>query len=124
MSGLVSIIIPSYNSKRFIKEAIGAVLSQTYKNWEMIIVNDLSSDNSAKYIKNLIKNDGRIKLLVLDKNVGASEARNKALEIAKGQNIAKKYNAIGKSGKRALQEQYNWEIEEKNFFKIYKEVLE
>ena len=85
---LVTIITPSYNSENFIKDTIDSVISQTYQNWEMIIVDDRSNDHSAKYIKNLIKNDTRIKLIALDKNVGAAEARNKALEVANGRYIA------------------------------------
>jgi teichuronic acid biosynthesis glycosyltransferase TuaG len=85
---LVSIITPSYNSENFIKDTIDSVISQTYQNWEMIIVDDRSNDNSAEYIQTLIENDSRIKLIVLEKNVGAAEARNKALEVAKGKYIA------------------------------------
>jgi len=85
---LVTIITPSYNSENFIKDTIDSVITQTYENWEMIIVDDRSNDHSAKYIKNLIKNDTRIKLIALDKNVGAAEARNKALEVANGRYIA------------------------------------
>ena len=88
MNNLVTIITPSYNSKRFIKECIDSVLAQTYQNWEMIIVDDRSKDDSVEYIWELIKNEDRIKLIPLDINVGAAEARNKALEIAKGRYIA------------------------------------
>jgi len=88
MNNLISIITPSYNSKKFIKDTIDSVLSQTYQNWEMLIVDDHSHDDSVEYIKNLIKNDSRIKLIALEKNVGASEARNKALEIGNGRYIA------------------------------------
>ena len=88
MNSLVSIITPSYNSKRFIKETINSVLMQTYQNWEMIIVDDKSQDDSVEYIKNLIKDDNRIKLIALENNVGAAMARNKALEVAKGKYIA------------------------------------
>ena len=85
---MVSIITPSYNSKRFIKDTIDSVLMQTYHNWEMIIVDDCSSDDSSEYIKNLIKDEDRITLIALEKNVGAAQARNKALDIAKGKHIA------------------------------------
>ncbi len=88
MSSLISIITPSYNSKRFIKDTIDSVLSQTYQNWEMIIVDDYSSDSSAEYVKNLIKDESKIKLIVLEKNVGAAEARNRALEMANGRYVA------------------------------------
>ena len=64
------------------------MISQTYQTWEMIIVDDCSSDDSAKYIKNLIKNEDRITLIALEKNVGAAQARNKALEVTKGRYIA------------------------------------
>jgi teichuronic acid biosynthesis glycosyltransferase TuaG len=85
---LISIITPSYNSRRFIKETIDSVLAQTYENWEMIIVDDKSQDDSVEYIKNLIKDDHRIQLIELNENVGAAMARNKALELADGRYIA------------------------------------
>jgi len=88
MNDLVSIITPSYNSKRFIKETIDSVISQTYINWEMIIVDDKSKDDSVEFIQELIKDESRIKLIVLKNNVGASTARNKALDIANGKYIA------------------------------------
>lgn len=88
MNDLVSIITPSYNSKRFIQDTIDSISSQTYQNWEMIIVDDNSNDNSAEHIKNLIKDNKKITLLPLKKNVGAAEARNKALEMANGRYIA------------------------------------
>jgi len=88
MNNLLSIITPSYNSKKFIKDTIDSVLAQSYKNWEMIIVDDCSKDNSVDYIKSLIKDEKKIKLIALDKNVGAAMARNRALEVAKGQYIA------------------------------------
>ena len=88
MNSLVSIVTPSYNSKPFIKETIDSVLSQTYQNWEMIIVDDSSEDDSVAYIENLIKNEDRITLITLNKNNGAAMARNRALEVAKGRYIA------------------------------------
>jgi teichuronic acid biosynthesis glycosyltransferase TuaG len=87
-NNLISIITPSYNSKKFIKETINSVISQTYENWEMIIVDDKSKDDSIEFIKELIKNENRIRLIVLDQNIGAAMARNKALEVAKGRYIA------------------------------------
>jgi teichuronic acid biosynthesis glycosyltransferase TuaG len=87
-NNLVSIITPSYNSKRFIKDTIDSVLAQTYENWEMIIVDDNSEDNSVEYIKELIKDNAKIKLISLEKNVGAAEARNIALAEAQGRYVA------------------------------------
>jgi teichuronic acid biosynthesis glycosyltransferase TuaG len=87
-NNLVSIITPSYNSKNFIKETINSVISQTYEDWEMIIVDDCSKDDSVKFIQELIKDEKRIKLIKLDENIGAAMARNKALEMAQGRYIA------------------------------------
>ena len=86
MSDLVSIISPSYNCEKFIGKTIDSVLAQTYENWELIIVDDCSTDNTdavvAKY------NDKRIKYLKNEKNSGAAVSRNKALREAKGRWIA------------------------------------
>jgi len=85
MQELVSIITPCYNSEKFISETIHSVLNQTYKNWEWIIVDDCSTDNSTKIIKSF--NDTRITLIELENNSGAAIARNTALEKAKGRYI-------------------------------------
>ncbi|RXJ95888.1 glycosyl transferase [Arcobacter sp. AHV-9/2010] len=87
-NNLVSIITPSYNSSKFISKTIESVLSQTYKNWEMIIVDDVSSDNSNEIIESYIQKDSRIKLIKLEQNGGAAIARNRAIEEAKGRYIA------------------------------------
>jgi len=84
----VSIITPSYKSKKFIKQTIESVLAQTYQNWEMIIVDDMSPDNSNEIIENYIKKDNRIKLIKLNKNSGPAVARNKAIKESKGRYIA------------------------------------
>lgn len=86
--GLVSIITPTYNCARFIAETIKSVQAQTYKNWEMIIVDDCSSDNTKEIVEQYLKDDARIKYYCLPKNSGASEARNEALRRAKGKWIA------------------------------------
>ena len=88
MNNLVSIITPSYNSAKFIKYCIDSVLSQTYDNWEMIIVDDYSRDNSRELISKFAKEDDRIKPIFLDENVGAAEARNVAIKKSKGKYIA------------------------------------
>lgn len=88
MDNLVSIITPSYNSSRFVRECIDSVLAQTYQNWEMIIVDDCSTDGSADLIRDIISEEPRIRLVALDKNVGAAEARNIAIAMAKGRFIA------------------------------------
>ena len=88
MSALVSIITPSYNSSRFIKECVSSVLEQTYTNWELIIVDDASDDNSRELISNIAEGDNRIKFIFLTKNIGVAGARNIALEMSEGRYIA------------------------------------
>ena len=84
----ISIITPVYNCEKFIKKTIECVLNQIYKNWEWLLIDDCSSDNSANIILEYALKDERIKYFKLDKNSGAAEARNKALEISKGRFIA------------------------------------
>ncbi len=84
----VSVITPSYNSIRFIGETILSVQNQSYENWEMIIVDDASTDQSAAKIKEIIEGDSRIRLISLKENVGAAKARNLAIEEARGRYIA------------------------------------
>lgn len=83
---LVSIIMPSYNTGKFIQETINSVINQTYSNWELIIVDDCSTDNTDEIVKNI--NDSRIIYLKNEKNSGAAVSRNKALREAKGRWIA------------------------------------
>lgn len=83
---LVSIIMPAYNCERFIAEAIRSVLSQTYTDWELIIVDDCSTDNTAQIVASF--DDTRIIYQRNEKNVGAALTRNRALQIAKGHYIA------------------------------------
>lgn len=85
---LVSIVVPVYNCEKFIKQTINTVKKQTYNNWELLLVNDYSTDRSKELIINEIKDDDRIKLLELEKNSGAAMTRNKGIENAKGKYIA------------------------------------
>ena len=84
---LVSIIMPSYNTASFIEETIKSVLDQTYTNWELIIVDDCSVDNTDEIVSCYLK-DERIHYLKNDMNSGAAISRNKALKEAKGRYIA------------------------------------
>jgi len=88
MSSLISIITPSYNSSKYIAKTIESVISQTYKNWEMIIVDDCSPDNANEIIDKYTKKDFRIKLIKLEQNIGPANARNKGIKQAKGKYIA------------------------------------
>lgn len=85
-SGLVSIIMPSYNTAPYIKETITSVLNQTYTNWELIIVDDCSTDNTDEVLATI--NDDRIRFFKNEKNLGAAISRNRALRKANGQWIA------------------------------------
>lgn len=86
--GLVSIITPAYNAEAYIAETIASVLAQTYTNWEMLIVNDCSQDNTAEIVQSYAAKDKRIKLINLKQNSGAAAARNTAIQNAKGRYIA------------------------------------
>lgn len=83
---LVSIIMPSYNTAKYIEESINSVLKQTYTNWELIIVDDCSNDNTDEVVNGI--KDSRIKYLKNEVNSGAAISRNKALKEAKGKYIA------------------------------------
>ena len=87
MAGLVSIIMPSYNTASFIAESIQSVLSQTYKEWELIIIDDFSSDSTDEVVKPYL-DDERIKYIKNEKNSGAAVSRNRALREATGKWIA------------------------------------
>lgn len=88
MEDLISIITPNYNCERFIESTIKSVLAQTYVNWEMIIVDDCSTDNSYEIALNYAKQDSRIKVFRNEINSGAAISRNFALDNAKGNYIA------------------------------------
>ena len=84
MNALVSIITPSYNSAKFIAETIQSVQNQTYSNWEMIIVDDGSSDETENVVLSIIQNDNRIQFHKLSQNSGPAVARNTGIEKASG----------------------------------------
>lgn len=84
----VSIITPTYNCARFIEETIKSVQAQTFTDWEMIISDDCSTDNTKEVIAPYLASDSRIKYICNDKNSGAAITRNNALRIASGRWIA------------------------------------
>ncbi len=86
--GLVSIITPLYNSEKFLPYTIESVINQTYKNWELLIVDDMSTDNSLQIAMQYAQCDSRIKVIQLKENSGPAIARNVAIEAAKGKYIA------------------------------------
>ena len=85
---LVSIIMPLYNCEGYIRESIESVREQTYKKWELIIVDDASTDKSVDIVKQIMKEESRICFIGLNKNRGVSNARNIGTEEAKGKFIA------------------------------------
>ena len=85
--GLVSIIMPSWNTGRFIAESIECVINQTYKDWELLIVDDCSTDDTDEVVSRYLT-DSRIKYLKNEKNCGAALTRNRALREARGEWIA------------------------------------
>ena len=86
--GLISVITPTYNCADFLGETIKSVQKQTYQKWEMIIVDDCSTDNTKEIVEKYMCNDTRIKYFCLEKNSGAAVARTKAMEIANGNYMA------------------------------------
>lgn len=87
---LVSIITPMYNCEKYIEETINSVLNQTYDNWEMIVVDDFSTDSGPEIVKRYVSKDKRIKLLSMNRKSsnGPVDVRNAAIKEAKGRFIA------------------------------------
>ena len=83
---MCSFIVPCYNTAVYLPKCLNSIIRQTYKNWEIIVINDGSTDNTADIAYSYAKNDNRIKVFS-QKNQGASAARNKALEAARGDYI-------------------------------------
>lgn len=84
---LVSVIMPAFNAGKYIKTAIESVLSQTYENFELIIIDDFSQDNTKEIVKSF--SDLRIKLIENTENLGISKSLNKAIKLLKGDYIAR-----------------------------------
>lgn len=84
----MSIITPMYNSEVFISETINSVIKQTYTNWELVLIDDNSKDNTVQITKPFLAENPKIKLIENDINLGAALTRNKGIEAAKGDYIA------------------------------------
>lgn len=85
---LVSIITPTYNCGPFIAETIASAQAQTYTNWEMIIVDDCSTDNTKAIVDEIAEKDPRVKYYCLEENSGAAVARTRAMALAEGEYMA------------------------------------
>jgi glycosyltransferase involved in cell wall biosynthesis len=81
---LISIITPCFNSQEYLDKMISSVILQTYKKWELIIVDDCSTDKSLRVINDYLGQDLRIRVIKLSKNLGAARARNRGINLAKG----------------------------------------
>lgn len=88
MGNLVSIITPSFNSEKYISQTILSVQNQSHQNWELLIVDDCSTDETFSVLSNFSSQDSRIKVFKLDTNSGAGVARNFAIQQASGNYIA------------------------------------
>src|SRR5580765_2861093 len=84
---LVSVIMPAYNAEKYISDAIKSVIAQTYSNWELIVIDDGSTDATAAIIQQYLVTGTRIKYIYQD-NGGQGKARNNGLNHAKGELIA------------------------------------
>ena len=85
---LISVVMPNYNGHRFVEQAINSVLNQTYQNFELIVVDDCSNDDSLSLIEHKAQSDNRIRVIALEHNVGVANARNVGIKEAKGEYIA------------------------------------
>ena len=85
---LVSILMPYYKKENYIEKTIKSILNQTYQNFEIILINDEINPQSSEILKKISSLDSRIKLIENEKNLGAGESRNKAINEAKGEYIA------------------------------------
>lgn len=86
--GIVSVIMPAYNSEAFITESIQSVIAQTYTYWELLIIDDASSDATKQIIEKFSSEDHRIRLFVNSSNSGTYHSRNKGIKAASGEFIA------------------------------------
>ena len=102
---LVSVILPVYNGEKFLKSAIDSILEQTYTNFELIIINDGSTDNSESIIRSY--KDSRIKYVINDHNIKLIATLNKGIALAKGEYIAR-MDADDVSLPRRFEEQVNY----------------
>ena len=87
MEDLVSIIVPVYNTEKYLSKCLDSIVNQTYKNLEIILINDGSTDNSKAICEDFAKKDKRIQVINKE-NSGVSVSRNKGLSLAKGNYIA------------------------------------
>ena len=85
---MVSVIMPAYNAERFVEDAIRSVIGQTVSDWELLVLDDGSSDKTAELVRRLAETDKRIRFLPNEKNMGVARTRNRGFDLCRGQYIA------------------------------------
>lgn len=85
---LISVIMPSYNAESYIREAIDSALSQTYGNFELIVIDDCSADSTPDIVREYRKRDARVRFLANERNIGAAGTRNRGIDEARGEYFA------------------------------------
>ena len=85
---LVSVIMPAYNAEQFLEEAINSVISQTLTDWELLVIDDCSTDRTRQIAAEFAKKDSRIQLLVNEENMRVAKTRNKGLAVCRGEYVA------------------------------------
>lgn len=88
MSFLVSVIIPAYNAEKVVSQAVESALAQTYKNIEVIVIDDCSKDGTYSVLSKLAETDNRLKIYRNENNSGVSETRNRGVGLAEGEYVA------------------------------------
>ena len=81
---MISIIMPAYNSEKYIEEAIGAICQQTYTDWELIVIDDGSTDTTWARVQQLAANKPQLRIYQNPHNLGVSATRNRAIALAQG----------------------------------------
>lgn len=79
MQPLISVVMPSHNAEKYISEAIQSVISQTYENWELLVIDDGSTDSTADIVRQFSKIDSRVTLYMNSKNIGVALTRNRGM---------------------------------------------
>ena len=85
---LITVVMPNYNGHRFVEQAIDSVLNQTYPNFELLVVDDCSKDDSLQLVQQKAQSDDRVRVIALEHNAGVANARNVGIREAKGEFIA------------------------------------
>lgn len=84
VSPAISVIMPAYNAQRFIEKAIRSVMAQSFPDWELIVIDDCSGDETAAIVEELAREDSRITFLRNEKNMGVAATRNRGLDLCRG----------------------------------------